>query len=170
MGKAHSPNFSAEKLLPSGTSQSEVLSPYLLRQQKDVKYWRTTSDSRVPLSSALSADAKGFQKGRSPFRWKSKNQEVFGASFVDFFATRNRPRCGSRRPAMWFAGTFLQKYCGLRKPAIGVSAKPYFRQCGHKNETCFILQTFAKRVLQEPSDNRKRGFPKGLVPFGKPLF
>ncbi len=84
--------FSSKGHIPSGTSQSEVLSPYLLRQQKDVKYWRTTSDSRVPLSSALSADAKGFQKGRSPFRWKSKNQEVFGASFVDFFATRNRPR------------------------------------------------------------------------------
>ena len=38
MGKAHSPNFSAEKLLPSGTSPCEVLSPCLLRQQENVRY------------------------------------------------------------------------------------------------------------------------------------
>ena len=50
--------------IPSGTSPCEVLSPCLLRQQEDVKYWRTTSDSRVLLSSALTDDVWGFKGGQ----------------------------------------------------------------------------------------------------------
>ncbi len=37
----------------------------------------------VKEDSTLTADMQsGFQKGRSPFRWNSKNQEVFGVLFV----------------------------------------------------------------------------------------
>ena len=39
---------------------------------------------------------RGFKRGAAPFvklfKLPKSNQEVFGASFVDFFATRNRPR------------------------------------------------------------------------------
>ena len=63
MGKAHSPNFSAEKLLPSGTSQSEVLSPRLLRQRDVVRPLPCHFGQQVVTSSAASTDAEGFQKG-----------------------------------------------------------------------------------------------------------
>ena len=67
---------------PSGTSQSEVLSPYLLRQQEDVRYCTCRFGQQEVTSLQILSWENGVSKGACPFRWNSKNQEVFGVLFV----------------------------------------------------------------------------------------
>ena len=48
---------------PSGTSQSEVLSPYLLRQQEDVRYCTYYFGQQSAFVEVLSTDTVGDQRG-----------------------------------------------------------------------------------------------------------
>ena len=75
----------SEGILPSGTSQAKFSPPVCSANRRMSGIAPTTSGSRVPSSSVLTTDKQsGFQKGRSPFRWKSKNQEVFGTPLITF--------------------------------------------------------------------------------------
>ena len=73
----------SEGHIPSGTSRSEVLSPCLLRQREDVKYFAYYFGQQGAfVERSYRRYAVGVSKGACPFRWKSKNQEVFGVLFV----------------------------------------------------------------------------------------
>ena len=54
---------SLEGHIPSGTSQSEVLSPYLLRQQEDVRYCTYYFGQQSAFVEVLSTDTVGDQRG-----------------------------------------------------------------------------------------------------------
>ena len=70
--------------IPSGTSQSEVLSPCLLRQREDVRFCIYNFGKLCAYVACSLYRYRGVSKGVTldPFRWKSKNQEVFGVLFV----------------------------------------------------------------------------------------
>ena len=76
MGKAHSPNFSAEKLLPSGTSQAKFSPPVCSVGKQMSGFAPATSGSRVPSSSVLTTDNMGVQRGANmtPFAGNPKTR------------------------------------------------------------------------------------------------
>ena len=76
--------LSAEKLLPSGTSQSEVLSPCLLRQQANVRYCTYHFGQQNAFVERTYCRYNGGSKGvmPDPLSWRSRNQEVPCVLFV----------------------------------------------------------------------------------------
>ena len=59
--------FSSEGHIPSGTSQAKFSPPVCSASKQMSGFASTTSGSRVLLSSVLSTDTAGFQKGLAPF-------------------------------------------------------------------------------------------------------
>ena len=93
---------------------------------------RSRFGQQVLTSNVLATDTEGFQKGSclTPLAGNPKTKRFLAR--LSSISSRQE----------------MDRGCGPRRPALGLSAKSNFRWCGHENETSFILRAFAKRGPQ----------------------
>ena len=78
--------------------------------------------------------------------------------------------CGPENGQSPFSELFCRKVTPFGNFASEVLSPYLLRQQANVMYCTFHFGQQVVTPLQEDSDNRKRGFPKELVPFGKPLF
>ncbi len=101
--------FSSKGHIPSGTSQAKFSPPVCSASGRMSGFAPATSGSKVLLSSVLSTDTVGFQKGSYLTPFVGGSLGVSGPSgpdcvFGDFLHTRKSPRCGARSSTMFLQG------------------------------------------------------------------
>ena len=69
------------------------------------------------------------------------------------FRKESNRGCGLRKPAMWFAGTLLQKHCGrgVRKPTMWFAGTLLQKYCGRRLRKPAIVFAKVRRRSSAPS-------------------
>ena len=96
-----------------------------------------------------------------PLRGVSKeNTSSLANLWLLSFRKESNRGCGLRKPAMWFAGTLLQKHCGrgVRKPTMWFAGTLLQKYCGRRlRKPAIVFAESSEKETSFPSHTRKGG-------------